>query len=234
MSHLRTLIVEDEVLIADMIKRYLNERDYQVVGTAISYEEGKALYLQKKPDIVLLDIRLSGVKTGIDLAHFIQEQPDPQPFIFLTSQLDRNSLDQAKATFPAGYLSKPIQKETLYTTIEIAMHNFQTQEKEKTTIQLYNGKRYYLVPVEDILFLQADHIYVQVNLTDEKQFLQRSTLKETLEQLPEDQFVQTHRSFAVNIDQVTRWDSEYLYVQDNAIPISRSRRKRVLSLLKIG
>jgi len=113
MKNYKILIVEDEVIIADTIKRYLTQNGHQVVGNAISYQEAESIYIEKKPDLVLLDIRLSGTKTGIDVAYFIQQQTDPKPFIFLSSQLDSRSLNSAKETFPAGYLSKPIQKNTL-------------------------------------------------------------------------------------------------------------------------
>ena len=104
MLRYRTLIVEDEIIIADTIKRYLQKQGHEVVGTAISYEEATEIYKKEQPDIALLDIRLSGSKTGIDVAHFIQEQNDATPFIFLSSQLDSRSINAAKQTYPSGYL----------------------------------------------------------------------------------------------------------------------------------
>ncbi len=234
MKPFRILIIEDEVLIADTIERYLVQRGHQVVGSAISYAEAKKLYLEKKPDLVLIDIRLSGQRTGIDFAQYLRKQPEETPFIFLTSQMDAQSLNGAKATFPAGYLSKPVQKQTLYATIEIAMYNHQAQQEENETVRLYNGKQYYMVPIEDILYLRADHNYVHIELAGKKAVLQRSSLKETLDQLPEGLFVQTHRSYAVNLKKVSRWDADYLYVRDSAIPISRGRRRAVIGMLKSG
>lgn len=231
MNTYRILIVEDEVLIADTIERYLLNKGHEVIGKAISFEEAKALFLRERPDLLLLDIRLSGPQTGIDFAQYLQQQPQPIPFIFLTSQVDSRSINDAKATFPAGYLSKPVQKNSLYTTIEIAMHNYQAQEAEKETIRLYYGKQYYQVPVEDIMYMRAAHNYIHIELANKKAVLQRSSLRETLEQLPDDLFVQTHRSYAVNLEKVSRWDGEYLYVEDDAIPISRGRRREVFRLL---
>ena len=226
------LVLEDEILIADTIKRYLTKKQHEVVGIAISYQEAEKLYLEQEPDIVLLDIRISGVKTGIDFAHFIQKQERKSPFIYLTSQLDSRSIDLAKATFPAGYLPKPIQKESLYTTIEIAMHSHLSEKNTIPTIPLFDGVTNYIIPIQDILYLHADHIYVKVYLKDQKLIIQRSSLKVLLEQLPSDQFLQTHRSFAINLKQVNNWDSNFIYIQDKAIPISRNRKKTTFSLLK--
>jgi len=66
----------------------------------------------------------------------------------------------------------------------------------------------------------------------EDEVVQRATLKEMIDQLPEGQFVQTHRSYAVNISQVSSWDQDYLYVQEYKVPMSRGRRREVLALLE--
>jgi two-component system response regulator LytT len=234
MNTFRILIVEDEVLISDTIARYLHKNDHTIVGQAISVAEAKELFDLHLPDLVLIDIRLNGPETGIDLAKYIQRHGHPKPFIFLTSQVDSQSIHEAKATFPAGYLTKPIQKFTLFSTIEIAMHNYQAQEKAKETIRLYNGQQYYQVPVDDILYMRADRNYIHFCLTDNKSVTQRSSLRETLDQLPDGRFVQTHRSYAVNLQKVSRWDSEYLYVDGDPVPISRSRRKAIIDMLQTG
>ncbi len=226
------LIVEDEILIAHTIQRYLQVKGYQVLGIAISYEEAKALYALHSPDLILIDIRLSGSKTGIDFAQFLNSQADSPPFIFLSSQLDSTSLNAAKETFPAGYLSKPIHKTSLYTTIEIALHNSQSKPAEETeTVSLSDGQKNHIVPINDILYMEVDHIYVKLTLTLNKKLVCRITLKELLDKLANHQFIQTHRSFAVNIKRVNNWDIQHLFIEENRIPVSRSRKKEVLSML---
>jgi len=231
MSNSQILIVEDEILIADTIKKYLGNSNYQVTGIAISYEEAVCLYLDQQPDLILIDIRLSGSKTGIDLANFVLQQKRIVPFVYLTSQLDSLNLEKAKATFPAGYLTKPIQKETLYTTIEIALYNHQKKELTVPNIQLLDGDKIVKVPLKDILFLKADHVYVEFYLTGGRKLLQRATLKQLLDQLPKDKFAQTHRSYAVNLQHIEGWDTSDVYVQTHAIPVSRTRRKTLTPML---
>jgi len=228
MNSFRILIVEDEILIADTIKRYLEREGHQVVGIAISFEEAVQLYLQETPDITLLDIRLNGEKTGIDVAKFIQQQSKPKPFIYLTSQTDSRSFNGAIATNASGYLTKPIQKESLYATIAISMRTYNAQQLADENITLYDGNTNHVVLINDILYLQTDHIYVNVHLANGKHIVLRNSLKEMLEQLPNDQFIQTHRSFAINNKKVSHWDQTYIYIDEKPIPISRSRRKEVL------
>ncbi|MEM6262707.1 MAG: response regulator [Bacteroidota bacterium] len=232
MNTYRILIVEDEVLIADMLARYLKRKGHEVVGMAISYEEAVDIYRKQEPEISLVDIRLSGTKTGIDFAKFIQDQPIPRPFIFLTSQLDQQTISKAKETFPAGYLSKPVQKESLFATIEIATHAHKEKVKRHNpAIQINDGTRSFQVKISEILFLQSEHVYVKVYLADERIVLQRSSLKEFLDLLPADTFLQTHRSYAVNVQHVAHWSNSALGVQQHTIPVSRARRDHILAVL---
>lgn len=232
MTAYRILIVEDEVLIADMLARYLEKQGYGIAGIAISYEEAEQLYLEEQPDLVLIDIRLYGSQTGIDLAHFIQSQDQPRPFIYLTSQLDRRYIDLAKATFPAAYLSKPIQKESLYATIEMVRHRQESSFPTTSLITISDGETNHNIPIDSIIYLHTEHVYTTLHLTGGRQILTRRPLSELLEQLPAAEFLQTHRSFAVQRKHVQQWDKHQVYVPDRAIPLSRSRRSLVLAALK--
>lgn len=227
----KVLIVEDEILIADSIKRFLTEKGYTVVGIAITYEEAVQAFEDEAPDLVLLDIRLNGVKTGIDVAHFINNHPQKKPFIFLTSQVDRNNIENAKNTFPSGYLSKPIQQESLNATIEVILHSFNLKTKNKSLVRLNDGNTKFLISIEEISFIQAEHVYIRVYRKDGDYILHRSTLKDFLTKLPQDQFIQTHRSFVVNKKHINSWDTSSIYIGSHEIPMSRSKKKEVLELL---
>ena len=75
-------------------------------------------------------------------------------------------------------------------------------------IPLTNGVKNYSLPYSEILFLEADHIYVKVHTKSYGPIIQRNSLKELLELLPKDKFLQTHRSYIVNLEMVTSWDNE--------------------------
>jgi len=231
MSSHKVLIVEDEILIADNIKRYLLQKDYDVTGIAISYFEAIKLYEQTNPDIVLLDIRLNGIKNGIDVARYINSHSIKKPFLFLTSQMDPRNIAEAKKTFPAGYLSKPIQQESLFATIEITLHNFNSKNGVDNALHLHDGHTRHILMPEEISFVQAEHVYVKVYKKDGEDILYRSTLKDILSKLPSSHFVQTHRSYVVNIRHITSWDTNSLYIGKNEIPMSRSKKKDVLDML---
>ncbi len=226
----RVLIVEDEFLIADSIARHLARRNHVVVGKAISYDEAVVAYHRERPDLSLIDIRLSGSRNGIDVARYLRQQPWPIPFIYLTSQSDPATVDLAKDTFPSGFLSKPIQMESLLSMVSITMHNHRVVKRE-TTVTLRDGRVSYVLQLDDIQYLQADHVYVQVKLVNQPTLVFRSALTELVAQIG-DEMLQTHRSYAVNPRCITRFTGEFVYVGDMEIPVSRSRRKEVTDRLQ--
>ncbi|MGB3799827.1 MAG: response regulator transcription factor [Lewinella sp.] len=227
----RILLLEDEFIIADTLVRQLERNRHTVVGQAISYKEAVDLYHSTQPDLALLDIRVAGDKTGVDFAHYLRDQQPAIPFVFLTSQVDISHLEQVKATLPAGCLSKPIQLKSLLATIEVAMFNHLSRPMTDKVVTLRDGRASHRVPLNSIEYVEADHVYVRVYLTDSSSLVLRNTLSDLVSELGEKTLVQTHRSYAVNPDKVTRYDRDYVYVRDKQVPISRARRQSVIERL---
>lgn len=234
MKVLKVLIVEDEILIAETIKIYLEDRGHQIVNIAISYDEAVSAYHLRKPDIVLLDIRLYGPHSGIDVANFILGQKESVPFIYLTSQYDQRILDHALTTNPYGYLTKPIQKESLWTSIESAYNLFLSKNAVDKMITIQDGKNNYQIKVNDILFIQADHVYSKIVNTQQKELIIRKTLQQVLELIDFDFIIYCHRSYIVNSKYITSWNQDEIILnKDTPIPISRSRKNEVLEKIKL-
>jgi DNA-binding NarL/FixJ family response regulator len=122
MSEIRVLIVEDEPLIAEDIAATLRLADFAVSGIAYSKQEALDEINSHVPDLALLDINLSGGTEGIEIADEIKKKYS-LPFVFLTSYADKQTLEKAKQTEPAGYIVKPFSEASLYSTIEIALYN---------------------------------------------------------------------------------------------------------------
>lgn len=133
MTGIKILIVEDEPLIAKNIGMYLNNNDFEVSG--IAYDADEALFQLKRntPDFAILDINLESDKDGIQLAEHINQHYNI-PFVYLTSYSDKDTLDRAKKTNPYGYIVKPFNDKTLFTTIEIALSNHAIQNNRHVPV----------------------------------------------------------------------------------------------------
>ena len=228
-SDIKIGIVEDEVLIADSLSRNLSKQGYTVVPYAINYEEAIEMIDTQSPDLIILDINLEEEKSGIHVAKYIREKGDT-PFIYLTSHLDGKTLDFAKETSPSGYLTKPFHFESLYTTIEVALHNYK-KERVNQTIVLQTGSIKEKVAIQDILYIKSDHVYVEVCLK-ERTLLVRNSLKNLLKELPKNLFFQVHRSYAVSIDHIVSFGAGIVFLSNVEIPVSRTYQQDLLKRLK--
>ena len=123
------LIVEDEFLIANNLRRTLTKAGYQVTGLAKTVAEARLLLAQVTPDIVLLDVFLKGDQTGIDLAQWLNKQQIP--FVFLSANLSDSVLEAAKVTQPFGFLNKPFRAKDVLSTLEIARYRHAHSEEAK-------------------------------------------------------------------------------------------------------
>ncbi|MFY8127164.1 MAG: response regulator [Chitinophagaceae bacterium] len=138
MIEIKVLIVEDDPLIAIDIEQILNNLNFRVSGTAFNAED--ALYSLKTntPDIVLLDVNLESDKDGINIAEIINEKYQ-LPFIYLTAHADKNTLERAKKTKPAGYIIKPFDERDLLAGIEIGLYNYsQLKMAQRPQLNLNN------------------------------------------------------------------------------------------------
>jgi PAS domain S-box-containing protein len=124
------LVVEDEIIVALDLKRCLQGMGYQVVQVVTSGEKAVTAAKNKKPDLVLMDIRLQGEMDGIEAAKVINSQYDV-PVVYLTAYADDQTLQQATAAGPYGYLVKPFEPRELKTTIEVALFKHKMEQELK-------------------------------------------------------------------------------------------------------
>ena len=115
------LIVEDELIVAHSIQMRLESHGYVIDAIAKSGEESLKLLESITPDLILMDIRLSGEIDGIDAAERIRRD-HRIPVIFLTAYSDDDTLARAKITEPFGYIIKPFETRELVNNIEIALY----------------------------------------------------------------------------------------------------------------
>ncbi|WP_318308237.1 LytR/AlgR family response regulator transcription factor [Flagellimonas crocea] len=246
MEHpIKILIVEDNVIIADDMQSMLEEIGYEIVDNVIVYEQAVDVLKNNHVDLVLIDIILASDKTGIDLGKHIRETYNI-PFIFVTSNSDRATVENAKTVKPDGYLVKPFEQQDLYTSIEIALSNFNYAKKSiekmedeaadeitsnsvlKDSIFVKKQHLYYRIQFSDIQFIKADNVYLEVNTVDKK-FLVRSPLKDYLEKLPKNKFYRAHKSYIVNVDHIDAINSKDIMINNNLIPISKDFKEFILS-----
>lgn len=227
------LILEDELIISFELISILKELGYENFQTAINYTEAVELFEKIKPDIAIIDINLSGHKSGIDFANYIDKRI---PFIYLTSNTDKSTIDEALKSKPNAYLPKPINKPSIYSAIEIALSKYESFDPDtiKLTNAIFLKERgmFVKVPIENIIYFKGVGNYVDI-VTKQKTFVLRASIGNILDALLAKYFVRTHKSYIANIKLIQSFNHDKIILTDKIeVPISNSYRAEISSILK--
>lgn len=131
MDNFKVLIVEDEVINAKILQDFLKSKGYKILGIVTKGEDAVGFVKEHKPDLVLMDIELAGVMTGIEAAEKIKKDHDI-PILYLTSQTNKLVVEKARETDPVGYMIKPFSPVQLDITLEMAQKQIYAEREIKT------------------------------------------------------------------------------------------------------
>ncbi|MBL7933615.1 MAG: response regulator [Bacteroidia bacterium] len=242
MSNFKIAIVEDNMIIASAISEMLLSIGYEVPDNATHYTEAIELIHHEKPDLVLLDINLMGKKDGIDVARTLNS--DFQiPYIFLTANLDPQTLNRAKEVSPQAYLLKPVTREQLFSAIEIALNNYTKQknnsssakikQEEHASFFIKDGYIFKKIWLRDILYLESEGNYVNIHLLAQKKIMIRSKLEDLLEQVKHPALLRIHRSYVVNKELIDHVSTSEISINGTKLAIGKSYKDELMKALGI-
>lgn len=248
MNTLKILVVEDEALVAADITARLQKKGYDVIGNAATAQEALNILRMHDTDLCLLDIKLSGLVDGIELARQIKETT-PLPVIFLTSMNDEDTFERAKVTNPAAYMLKPFNDRELQMSIDLAISNYSAGKaaqinftppdvKEddifrlKESIFLRKKERFERVDFKNIFWAEAESNYTTI-VTTTGQFVLSVTLQEVEKKLTAPFFMRIHRSYLINLEHVTSIEGNMLHINNRSFQVSKSNRDEVFQRFKI-
>ena len=119
----RVVVVEDEGITRLQLRKILIQAGLQVVGMAANAQEGIAIVLNERPDIVLMDINMPGDLNGLDAAERILAT-ERICIIMLTAFSEEEYKQRAQRMGTCGYIEKPINRDVLFPQIEAALRKF--------------------------------------------------------------------------------------------------------------
>jgi two-component system cell cycle sensor histidine kinase/response regulator CckA len=137
------MVVEDEILIAQDIRRILTGFGYDVLPLVATGSDALSAAEARSPDLVLMDIKLKGPMDGIETAARLQEK-HRTAIVYLTSHSDETTLARAKQTNPFGYILKPFTDRELRMCIEVAL------SKQELESRLIAGERWFSTTLQSI------------------------------------------------------------------------------------
>lgn len=132
----KILIAEDDAIVALDLQGMVMRLGYDVVAIVDNGQAAVAAVKRFRPDIILMDIVLSGPLDGIEVARAIQSESDV-PIIFCISSPDLAVLVRAKKISYAGYLLKPINPDSLSTTLDTTLYKYKLEKRVQKAEEKY-------------------------------------------------------------------------------------------------
>lgn len=208
---IKILVVDDEEYARERIKGLIDRyADYDVCAEAENGAEAVVMVERFQPDIVLMDITMPGMD-GLEAARHISGMEMP-PAVIFTTAYGEYALE-AFSTKATGYLMKPIRQEQLLQSLEQARSLNRAQRLEMLE-QRTGGQRssrkhicarmrgnLELIPIEDVVYFQADQKYVTVRHNGGEVIIEESL--KSLETDLADRFIRIHRNALVAKSRIT-------------------------------
>ncbi len=244
---IRTILIDDEFLAREVMKKYLQEHpEIKIVAECSNGFEGIKAINEFHPDLVFLDIQMPKLN-GFEMLEILDEKPA----IIFTTAYDQYAI-KAFEVNAVDYLLKPIalarlnEAVTKYLATRQLHDNYREDEKfrrlaessqEKLErIVIKDASKIIILPIDSIICLEAQDDYVLI-YSKEGKHLKKKTMKYYESRLPSETFIRVHRSYIVNISQVQQIelmekDSYRAKLQNGKmIPISRAGYQNLKEIL---
>ncbi|MFV0606610.1 MAG: LytR/AlgR family response regulator transcription factor [Niabella sp.] len=225
----KVVIIDDEFLARSMVKEYLMPHSaFEVVAECNDGFEGLKAIQEHQPDLIFLDIQMPKIN-GFEMLELVDEPP---AVIFATA-FDEYAI-KAFDAHAIDYLLKPFDQERFNKAISkfLAQHSVDSSATKEllndaqlpnvnSRIVVKNGSKIKIIPVQDVLYLEAADDFVKI-FTKDGYYLKNKTMAFFESFLPQDMFVRSHRSYIVNIAEITRIDP---YEKDGHVAVLKNGTK---------
>lgn len=243
MKH-KAIIIDDEriniQLLSSLIESYCPE--IELVSTATNVDKGLALIQEQTPDILFLDIEIHD-KTGFDILNLVE---DKSLQVILITAYEKYAI-QAFKYGVVDYILKPIKIDELKSAVERSITRIAEQANKANEamilkddaefLKVYNKDSVELLPVVDILYMEAEGGCTRIVTTKKSKILSTRSLKEHEDLLSEKLFLRVHHSYVINITHVKKYvkgkNGSFIMSDDSHVPISATRKKEVISRLRL-
>ena len=226
----KVIVIDDEPLARSIVKEFLQKHpDLELVEECNNGFEAVKSIQQHQPDLILLDIQMPKIN-GFEMLELLEQSP---AVIFTTAYdeyaikaFEAHAIDYLLKPFNQVRFDKAIQKwkEQLSGSRKNTIDLLETASQspsQSLRIVVKTGSKIKIIPVQDVFYLEAADDYVKVH-TGEGSFLKNKTMNHFERTLDPSLFVRSHRSFIVNVQQITRIDP---YEKDNHIAILKTGAK---------
>lgn len=240
------VLIDDEPLARIIVREYLQSySNITIVQECNDGFEGLKAIQQLHPDLIFLDIQMPKIN-GFEMLELVENPPA----IIFTTAFDEYAI-RAFETHAVDYLLKPFSKDRFDKALRKWLDQHEPEAPAPTQsildtaaespaqqqrVVVKTAGKIKIIPIEDIHYLEAADDYVKIH-THNGAFLKNRTMGYFEKVLDPNRFVRTHRSYIINIQQVTRIDpyekDSHLCVLSSGaqVPVSKAGYVKLRSVL---
>jgi DNA-binding LytR/AlgR family response regulator len=228
------IIIEDEIPAQKILQNFISKVPYlELTGTFKAAIEANTFLQHHTVDVVFLDVNLPDI-SGID---FIKTVSNP-PAVIMTTAYPDYAVSSFELDTIVDYLVKPFSLDRFLKAINKLKTKNETevtsaQEETKKSIFINVDKTHHKIVLDDIVYVESDRNYITV-ITKTQKLSYIDSLKNWVEKLPADQFVQVHKSYIINSKMVSKISGNELFISNYKIPIGRTYKQELLKILRIS
>lgn len=236
----RCLIIDDEPLAQRIVESYVEKMPMlTLVGKCSSALEAVSFLSEGNIDLIFLDINMP-MLTGVD---FLRSLRNP-PLVIITTAYPEYAIEGFELDV-VDYLLKPIPFDRFFKAVSKALDRKRigegkpaaaasstdsTSQSVESTLTVKADKRIYKIPHDSIFFVEALGDYVTIH-TSKGKITSHDTMKRLEMELTRPDFLRVHKSYIIASRKVEYIEGNAVKVGDSLIPIGKSYRDEVLSLL---
>lgn len=223
-------ICDDELDVRDAIRESVIESmkedstEYEIREFCKGEDVIKYISSDNEIDILFLDIQMDGLD-GMETARKLREYDRTTEILFVTSI--ENKISEAFEVRAFRFIKKPVQHEVIEKNLKECV--IEIARKRGCFLKIKTETGFRKIYSRDIVYIEVLNRMVKI-YSKEGNFEYRGTLKEIMDNLEKQIFVQCHRSYVVNIIYIKEIGNKDIIMKDGSIvPISRSKYKEVMN-----
>jgi two-component system, LytTR family, response regulator len=242
---IKAILIDDEPLARSITREYLQSYpEIRIIQECNDGFEGVKAIAQHKPELIFLDIQMPKIN-GFEVLELV----DPCPAVIFTTAFDEYAI-KAFESHAIDYLLKPYSKERFDKAMQKWLSQYKQenapttkpileeirQPEERNRIVVKEAGNIRIIPVHEIHYMEAYDDYVKI-YTQKEMYLKKKTMSFYEKSLDENQFVRVHRSYLIQLSQLTRIepmekDSHIAILKSGAkIPLSKTGYTKLKTVL---
>lgn len=239
---IKTLLIDDEPLATKLLQEMLDSfPEFEVIGVCHDGFQGLKAIQEQKPDLIFLDIQMPKLN-GFEMLELLE---NPPAVIFCTAfdayavqAFDKHAIDYLLKPYSKSRFEKAIEKFMKIQVQPSIAHILPDMQEDKERIVVKVKNEIKILPIKEILFLEANDDFVNI-YTQQGKFIKNRTLSHYEASLPAKDFVRIHRSYMLRVDQMAKLEP---YSKDSfqvklhsgqQLPVSKTGLLKLKALLGI-